>query len=124
MVIPGTAPPETVGEVAVVPNPYRGDIAYSTFNPPWEKPPATRQRWLEQDRRIQFINLPEECEIKIFTLSGDLVTTLYHRDPERGYQDWNLTSDVGQAIASDIYLFTVKDLKNGQVQVGKFVVIK
>lgn len=123
LVIPGTASPETVGQVAVVPNPYRGDVKYYDFNPAWEKP-SFGAIWVEQDRRIQFINLPNPCEIKIYTSSGKYVNTLYHDDPQRGFQDWNLTSHVGQTIASGVYLFTVEDVTNGQVQVGKFVVIK
>ncbi len=123
-VAPGPVPPKRVGEVAVVPNPYRGDIAYNSYNPPWEKPQGSRSRWMEQDRRIQFINLPAVCEIKIYTLAGDPVNTILHNDPEKGYEDWNLTSSVGQAISSGIYLFTVKDAKTNDVQVGKFVVIK
>jgi hypothetical protein len=124
IVIPGTPPPETVGKVAVVPNPYRGDIAYQDFNPRWEKPDGTRQFWMEQDRRIQFINLPVSCEIKIYTLSGDLVYTILHDNPDKGFEDWNLTSSIGQAVASGIYLYTVEDLNNGNVQVDKFVIIK
>ncbi|OGU74225.1 MAG: hypothetical protein A2V93_07980 [Ignavibacteria bacterium RBG_16_34_14] len=123
-VIPGTAPPQTVGEVAVVPNPYRGDIAYQDYDPQWEKPTGTRDRWMEQDRRIQFINLPISCEIKIFTLAGDLVATILHDNPSKGYEDWNLTSDVGQTVSSGIYLFTIEDTNNGQAQIGKFVIIK
>ncbi|MBN1347774.1 hypothetical protein JXJ21_00030 [candidate division KSB1 bacterium] len=122
--IPGTPSPPSVGQVAVVPNPYRGDIAYHTYNPQWEKPDGTRQRWMEQDRRIQFINLPGQCEIKIYTLAGDLVSTLFHDNLHKGYEDWNLTSSVGQAISSGIYLYTVEDSKTGDVQIGKFVVIK
>ncbi|MCF8242336.1 MAG: hypothetical protein K9J16_13190, partial [Melioribacteraceae bacterium] len=121
--IPGTPPPETVGKVAVVPNPYRGDVAYQNYSPPWERPPSGRI-WMEQDRRIQFINLPSRCEIKIYTLAGDLVYEIHHDDPNRGYEDWNLTSRVGQAIASGIYLYTVEDLTNGNVQVDKFIIIK
>lgn len=34
VVVPGPAPPQTVGQVAVVPNPYRGDIDYNSYNPP------------------------------------------------------------------------------------------
>jgi hypothetical protein len=122
-ITPGIAPPSTVGQVAVVPNPYRGDIAYNSYSPPWEKPPKGRV-WMEQDRRIQFINLPEECEIRIYSLAGDLVNTIYHNSPTRGFADWNLTSSVGQAVASGIYLFSAEDKKNGQVQVGKFVILK
>lgn len=124
LAVPGTAAPATVGEVAVVPNPYRGDIAYHAYNPAWEKPSGTRDRWMEQDRRIQFINLPARCEIKIYSLAGDWIVTIPHDNPQQGYEDWNLTSAVGQAIASGIYLFTVEDITNGKVQIGKFVVIK
>jgi hypothetical protein len=124
VVIPGPEPPPSVGEVAVVPNPYRGDIAYHQFNPPWERPDPSRDIWLEQDRRVQFINLPAQCEIKIYTLAGDLVSTLVHNSFSKGFEDWNLTSDIGQAVASGIYLFTVKDSKKGNIQIGKFVVIK
>ncbi len=123
LVVPSTLPPKRVGKVSVVPNPYRGDIAYHQFDPPWEEIPKSRL-WMEQDRRIQFINLPVDCEIKIYTLAGDLVGTILHYSVSEGYENWNLTSSVGQAIASGLYLFTVKDNKNGDVQVGKFVVIK
>jgi hypothetical protein len=68
--------------------------------------------------------LPVECEIKIYTLAGDLVDTIYHNDPVEGFEGWNLTSSIGQAVASGIYLFSVKDLRNGNAQVGKFVILK
>ncbi len=123
-VIPGPDPQPTAGKVAVVPNPYRGDISYDKFNPAWEKPPRTRQTWLEQDRKIFFVELPQRCQIKIYTLAGDLVQTLNHNDPLQGFEEWNLTSMVGQAVSSGIYLFTVEDFGNGEVQVGKFVIIK
>ena len=123
IVIPGTTSQETVGDVAVVPNPYIGSVDYSSYNPAWEKPPTGRP-WMEQDRRLQFINLPAKCEIKIYTSSGDLVNTIKHDDIARGFEDWDMTSYVAQAIASGIYLFTVEDSNTGKIQVGKFVVIK
>ncbi|MFZ0391666.1 MAG: hypothetical protein WAN36_14490 [Calditrichia bacterium] len=123
LIIPGTPPPKTVGQVMVVPNPYRGDIAYNDFDPPWEKA-QVQNRWMEQDRRIQFTNLPVQCEIRIYTLAGDQITTIRHNSTDRGFEDWNLTSSIGQAISSGIYLFTVEDTKSGEVQVGKFVIIK
>ncbi len=121
---PGVSPPDEVGNVAVVPNPYRGDIDYNSMNPPWEKPDETRERWLEQDRKIQFTNLPAESTIKIYTLTGKLVETLNHDDQTKGFENWNLTSNVNQAVASGIYLFTVKNKKTGNIQTGKFVIIK
>ena len=122
-VVPGTATPSTVGQVAAVPNPYRADVNYRDYNPPWEKPPSGRN-WMPQDRRIQFINLPEKCTIKIYTVAGDFVAEIFHDNPARGYEDWNLTSYVDQAIASGIYMFSVEDDITGDVQIGKFVVIK
>jgi len=123
-VVPGPEPPATVNNVAVVPNPYRGDIDYSSYVPAWESPPGSRNFWMEQDRKIQFINLPQRCEIRIYTVAGDLVQTIRHDDPDRGYENWNLTSSVGQAISSGIYMYTVEDLTNGEIQPGKFVIIK
>jgi len=79
---------------------------------------------MPQDRRIQFINLPEKCTIKIYTVAGDFVAEIFHDNPARGYEDWNLTSYVDQAIASGIYMFSVEDDITGDVQIGKFVVIK
>jgi hypothetical protein len=123
-VTPGPGAPETVGKVAVVPNPYRADISYNEYNPPWEKGTGMGNRWVEQDRRIQFVNIPTPCEIKIYTLAGDLIQTIQHDNPDRGFADWNLTSKVGQTVASGIYLFSVEDNKNGEIQVGKFIIIK
>tara|TARA_Y100001970_G_scaffold5054_1_gene5746 strand:- start:11463 stop:13418 length:1956 start_codon:yes stop_codon:yes gene_type:complete len=132
-VIPGTAVPDEVGMVAVVPNPYRGDEYYHYYNPAWEKASGNivwtanenyEPMWLEQDRRIQFINVPSPSEIIIYSLSGDLVRTIKHNNPLKGYIDWNLTSDVGQTIASGVYLYTVQSQTTGNIQVGKFVVVK
>ena len=124
VVTPGTAAPSTVtDEIAVIPNPYRGDIAYKDYKPAWEVVPSGNS-WHESDRRIQFINISSPSEIKIYSLAGDLINTLEHNDPERGFADWNLTSRIGQTVASGIYLYSVEDLKNGKVHVGKFVIIK
>jgi hypothetical protein len=121
---PGEPPHARVGEVAVVPNPYRSDIAYTAYDPPWERPSGGWPNWSESDRRIQFINLPKNCTISIYTLNGDLVELLRHQDPLLSSHSWNLTSYVGQAVASGIYLFAVEDRESGEVQVGKFVIIR
>ena len=60
----------------------------------------------------------------MYTLAGDEGYSLNHNNSDKGYEDWNLTSSVGQTIASGIYLFTVEDLRNGDIQNGKFVVVK
>jgi hypothetical protein len=51
-------------------------------------------------------------------------------DPEKrtifpgGEHAWDLVTSSDQAIATGLYLFTVKDLDSGDVQRGKFLVIK
>lgn len=122
--VPGTLPRAHVGEVAVVPNPYRGDVAYNQYDPPWERPTGNLKMWTESDRRVQFIHLPTSCVISIYTLAGDLVEFIRHSDANMSFHDWNLTSYVGQAVASGLYLFSVEDSQTGEVQVGKFVVIR
>ena len=120
--IPGTAAPDKVGQVAAVPNPYLGDEKYYLYEPAWEKA-GVGGSWGEETRRIQFINLPNPCTIRIYTISGKLVDEIEHNDGDRGYEDWNLTSGVGQAISSGIYLYTVEDQYSG-IQIDKLVIVK
>lgn len=117
-------------KVSVYPNPYK--IAFeedgrktSYFEQGFEG--RTGQSELnEQDRRIHFINIPDTCEINIYTLDGDLVRTLVHPDANlTGYSSkisWDLISRNTQAVTSGIYLYRV-DSKLGS-QVGKLVIIK
>ena len=121
--VPGTAAPDKVGQVAAVPNPYLGDEKYYQYEPVWEKSSAAVGTWMEENRRVQFINLPNPCTIQIYTLSGKLVNIIRHDDSERGYEDWNLTSSKGQAVSSGIYLYTVQDQYNG-IQIDKLVIVK
>ncbi|MGC9365850.1 MAG: hypothetical protein ACP5FK_02275 [bacterium] len=124
-IVPSPAPRQLNEDtpVMVVPNPYRGDFDYSSGAEPWEDP--ARTGWTEHSRRISFINLPEECTIRIYTLTGDLVKVLEHDGSENnsGTEDWNLISNDTQLIASGIYLYAVEE-PGGNTQVGKFVVIK
>ena len=41
-----------------------------------------------------------------------------------GEHSWDLLSDSGLSVAGGLYLFTVKDFASGDVQRGKFVIIK
>ena len=118
-------------EVIVVPNPYRGDIDYEAML--WENTDGG-DLWEEQDRKIAFLNIPERCVIRIYTLAGDLVKTIGHNGNAR-YSDpymygeygayWNLINDNNQAVSSGIYLFSVQDAdKKKDDFVGKFVIIK
>ncbi|NQS98516.1 MAG: hypothetical protein HQ591_08685 [candidate division Zixibacteria bacterium] len=122
---------ETGRKVSVYPNPYRGRAAWDGFS--------------ETERLIYFQNLPSDCEVRIFTLAGDLVDKFEHHastydgsdvaslapslsgmqvEFSGGQHGWDLITMHQEAIASGLYLFTVKDLNNGEVQVGKFLIIK
>ena len=121
-VLPGP-PADTTGKekVMIIPNPYRGDFDYTSIG--WEYP-RPGLAWTEEDRRIVFMNLPPHCKIRIYTLGGDLVREIEHNDPVVGWESWDLLSSEHQAIAPGIYIYSVENLDTGDVQVGKFVVIK
>jgi hypothetical protein len=130
-VLPGTlAESQDEIEIGVYPNPYYANAI-------WDGPS-------ERQRKIYFYNLPESCEIVVYTLSGDIVTVLQHDQNYRGndirwFQTyskegnqifsggehaWDLISRNDQAIATGLYLFTVRDKISGKIKTGKFLVIK
>ena len=105
----------------VVPNPYRMDGDYANIW--WEDWENQGENWTEFKRRIDFVNLPGNCTIRIFTLSGDLVDTVYNRDGDTR-ETWDILSKDVQAITSGIYLFSVSPTSGGDNYIGKFVIIK
>jgi hypothetical protein len=110
---------QKVGDVKVVPNPYRGDENYTFESGGWE---GRTNAWNENKRVIKFIHLPTKCTLRIYSLVGEVITTIYHEDSINGDETWNLLSESNRAIASGVYIFSVEsDLGT---QVGKFVVIR
>ena len=89
--------------VKVVPNPYRNQSIYeiNQFN-----------------RRIKFTNLPPECTVRIFTLSGDLVRTLEKTDRNTSILEWNLQTERSIPVASGIYLYHI-EAKDGGRSMGE-----
>jgi hypothetical protein len=79
-----------------------------------------------QSTSIQFYGLAEDVTIRVFSVSGQLVKTLYsrveNRIPTQGVS-WDLRSESLKKIASGVYYFTVHDNKNGDKAWNKFVVI-
>jgi hypothetical protein len=92
--------------IHVVPNPYLANAS-------WENS--------EGVRKLQFVNLPEECTIRIYTLAGELIRTLSHTNGT-GTEDWNMVSEAGRGIASGLYLYNVESQYGSYT--GKFAVIK
>lgn len=113
------------GEVAVVPNPYRTDRSYTLENGGYE---GLTTSWEETKRLVKFINLPERCTIKIYSLAGDLVRTVEHDGSGGtggfavGDRNVELVSESNRALASGIYIFTVESPYG--IQTGKFVIIR
>jgi len=120
--VPSGAPP-TDKKVRVVPNPYRVDHDYKKY---WEH--SFTSEWTEYSRKLRFYNLPKNCTIRIYTVDGDLVKEIEHDESVPGTmvgaEDWNLISRNDQAIVSGIYVFSVEDHETGEIQTGKFVIIK
>lgn len=132
-VVTGTLPTSNSSdEIGVYPNPYYANAAWDQLG--------------ERSRKIYFYNLPALAEIKIFTMTGDLVAELRHDAatydgtgikwfndfagigvPAQfagGEHAWDLITKYDQALASGLYLFTVKDLSNEKIKRGKFVIVK
>ncbi|MDP3682901.1 MAG: hypothetical protein Q8S01_03125, partial [Ignavibacteria bacterium] len=102
-------------KISVVPNPYLGAAS-------WEKRNLNFSG--RGERKIDFINLPAKCEIRIYTMSGYLVKTLSKDSaPGVGALSWNLVSEDGMDIAYGIYVYHVKAEGIGE-HIGKFAVIK
>jgi hypothetical protein len=101
--------------IAVVPNPYVGAAS-------WEPPNLFRSG--RGERRIYFIHLPRRCTIRVFTVSGALVTTIEHDAAiDNGQESWNLVSKDGMDISYGIYVYHVEAPGVGE-KIGKFAVIK
>lgn len=104
-----------LAKIDVVPNPYLGAAA-------WEKRNLNLSG--RGQRKIDFINLPAKCTIRIYTIAGSLVTTLKKdSDISDGSLSWNLVSSDGMEIAYGLYIYHV-DAEGIGSHVGKFAVIK
>ncbi|MBK7379889.1 MAG: hypothetical protein IPJ03_12935 [Ignavibacteriales bacterium] len=113
--VDNTKAKDDLDKIGVVPNPY------ITSNS-WER------RNLNQtgrgERRIDFINLPAECTIRIYTVAGALVKTLYkNTSATEGAISWNLVSEDGMDIAYGLYVYHVDAPGVGE-KIGKFAIIK
>jgi len=103
-------------DVYVVPNPY---VGYSDIEPTTRIPGKLRG-----ERRIYFENLPPQCTIRIFTLSGQLVRKIEHNTGlENGREYWNLLSEDGFSVAYGVYVAHIDAPGVGE-KIVKFALIK
>jgi hypothetical protein len=101
-----------ISNIKVVPNPYLVSSLYEPEYGELRKEPL---------RQIQFINLPNECTIHIFSVAADLVKTIYHNSTN-GTESWDLKAEGGREIAPGIYIYVVK--ADGAEYKSKFAIIK
>ncbi len=113
-------------KISVYPNPYRIDHNYSHYERPEENTGI-----LLSTQKINFINLPPSCIIRIYTLDGDLVQEIKHgksaNASDAGFEQWNLLTRNTQTVAAGLYLFTVQPtgaFSNEKTYIGKIVIIK
>ncbi len=94
--------------INVVPNPYN---AYSQYE---------RNR---VDSRVKITNLPEKCEIKIYSTQGKLVKS-FSKDSPVTYIDWLLVNNKAIPIASGVYLIHIDVPGVGERVIKSFVAMR
>lgn len=104
-----------LNDIFVVPDPY---IAANTL-----EPRLIRQTGRGQ-RRIDFVNLPPKCTIRIFTMSGQMVQEIEHNSTmDRGREPWDMRSKDGLEVAFGVYIYHV-DVPGVGEKIGRFSIIK
>lgn len=75
---------------------------------------------------VTFSNLPQNIDIRIFTLSGSLIRTLTTQDkgggPASPFLRWNLLNEEGLRVASGMYIAIVNSPEFGE-KILKFAII-
>ena len=70
-----------------------------------------------------FVNMPAQCTLRIYSLSGVLIRSFNYRDQSGGGRmPWDMRSRSGASIASGVYFFQVTT-PEGDEHVGKFTVV-
>jgi hypothetical protein len=71
---------------------------------------------------VQFVNLPNPCTIRIYSIRGDLLATIPVPERYGGLYSWNPITDYGGFIESGIYLFHVESPQG--TRIGKFAFVR
>jgi hypothetical protein len=107
---------QAVNRVRAVPNPY---VTASSFEPPLA-PGITSGRGT---RKIEFIHVPANATIRIFTARGDHVVTLRQDgNIEDGMVSWNLKTSENLDVAYGVYFYIVESTVG--TTTGKLAIIK
>ncbi len=101
-------PGASLDDIRVVPNPF--NLRAKVLQYPGE-----------QDK-IQFLNIPGQCTIKIYTERGDLIDTIEHTDGS-GDQPWLSRTMDRQVVVSGVYIAVI-ETPDGDQAMRKFVIIR
>jgi hypothetical protein len=75
-----------------------------------------------QNKVIEFVNLPADCIIRIYSSSGVLVSLLEHHSPTFGGSErWNVLNRNNQVVASGVYFYHIE--AGDARRVGRFIVV-
>jgi hypothetical protein len=99
-------------DVIVVPNPY---VAFSAAEQAF-------RAGIRNDRQVEFRNLPEQCTIRIYTITGELVDTIEKND-NRSTAIWDLLTFESQETAYGVYIYHV-DAPGVGIKIGRLGIIK
>jgi hypothetical protein len=106
-------PTEAVGTsdlslIHTVPDPYLGTSRFDLS-------PTNKQ--------LMFVNLPSQATIRIYSLTGKLVSQVEHNDPTGGGRVvWDMRNRNNQFVASGVYFFHVLT-PGGDEHVGKMTIV-
>jgi hypothetical protein len=115
MVTISVPPQAEMQRIYAVPNPFRTGTSAVT-SPYYHNFP---------DNSIKFYNMPSEADLRIYTVSGDLVWETHHSsmDGAEGVLTWNTNNKHGQPAGSGVYIFRVES-DSGDSMYGRIVIIR
>jgi len=100
-------------KIIVVPNPYEAGHV------PWDS---------ELGEHVEFRHLPEQATIRIYTVAGDLLRIVEHGPAAFGEPtdalSWDLKNELGEKVASGVYLYHVSTRLNAEEAEGYFIVVR
>ena len=96
--------------IVVIPNPY---VVSSIYNEE------------VYGQRLIFDRLPQQCTIKIYTITGEFVNQIDHGSNTNldGTNHWDLTNKDGGIVNPGLYIYTV-EAGSLEPKIGKFVIIR
>jgi WD40 repeat protein len=109
---PDSEPP-LLGHVIVVPNPYEAGKV------PWDT---------QGGEHVDFLNLPDQATIKIYTTAGDHLRTIEHGKGQfgesSGRESWDLKNQQEERVASGVYIYHISSRLTAEEAKGYFIVVR